>query len=139
MTELPHALRRALREERYKLTPQRLAIFEALAEDKTHPTAEEIYSQVHRRYPMVSLATVYKTLDLLKRIGLVHELGFADGSARYDPNVTPHLNVVCVKCKSIYDVQIRSVEEMRRHVTSSTNFKLLGQRLEFYGYCPRCI
>lgn len=128
----------ALREGGYKVTAQRVAIVRALTSDRTHPTAEEIYEWVRREYPMMSPATVYKTLDLLKKINTVRELGFAEGGARFDPNMNLHINLVCVKCGTIEDLNERLLKDLKERVATASNYRITGHRIEFYGYCSRC-
>ena len=93
-----------LRENGHKLTPQRLAIAKILGLSEGHPSAEDIYRQLQDDFPTMSLATVYRNVLLIKSLGEVLELGFADGSNRYDGNRPyPHPHVVCVKCKAIIE------------------------------------
>ncbi|HDQ35076.1 MAG TPA: transcriptional repressor, partial [Chloroflexi bacterium] len=73
-----------LREQGYRLTPQRVALVQLLIDSETHPSAGQIYEQLHAQFPTMSLATVYKTLHLLKEMGEVLELGFGDDDNRYD-------------------------------------------------------
>ena len=87
-----------LRNEGFRITPQRIAIIKYVMDTQSHPSAEEIHKIIQKKYPMVSLATVYKTLDLLRKMSMIQELGFADGSARYEANVGKHINIVCVRC-----------------------------------------
>jgi len=128
----------ALREGGYKVTAQRVAIVRALTSDRTHPTAEEIYQRVRREYPMMSPATVYKTLDLLKKINTVRELGFAKGGARFDPNMNLHINLVCLKCGTIEDLNERLLKDLKERVATASNYRITGHRIEFYGHCSRC-
>lgn len=138
MGEMVEKVVDALREGGYKVTPQRVAIVRALTSDRTHPTAEQIYERVKKEYPMMSPATVYKTLDLLKKIGKVQELGFADGGARFDPNMKLHINLVCVRCGRIEDLQESSLRGLKKRVAAASDYRMTGHRVEFYGYCPRC-
>src|SRR5574341_881306 len=78
-----------LKDAGLKLTHQRLAIYQALADTESHPTAEEVHTAVKRSYPMMSRNTVYTTLETLKSIGLIQEMRFLDNIARYDANVDP--------------------------------------------------
>ncbi|MGH9879380.1 MAG: Fur family transcriptional regulator, partial [Nitrososphaerales archaeon] len=80
-----------MRNKGFRVTPQRVAIVEYVMNADSHPSAEEIYKLIKKKYPMVSLATVYKTLELLTEMGVVRELSFADG-ARYDANIAKHVN-----------------------------------------------
>ncbi len=95
-------LRRRLARAGYRLTPQRWTVWAALQQLGGHPSAEGLYRQIQRTHPMVSRATVYKTLDLLVRVGLVTPLPAPDGVTRFDPG-PPHVNLECVRCGRIED------------------------------------
>lgn len=129
--------RQLLAREGYRVTPQRLAIYEALIAEPSHPSAEELYRRVRERYPMISPATVYNTLQLLVRLGLASELGF-HGETRYDGNPHAHANVLCLACRRIYDVDEELLEQVFESVRARSGFVLLGQRHEFLGICPDC-
>ena len=123
-----------------RITPQRLAILEVVTESRDHLTAEQIHAQVTARFPTTSLATVYKTVNLLRDEGELIELGFS-GSAgtRYDgarPNPHPHL--ICVRCERILDPEIRLFDELPRELTETYGFRLLNHRIDIYGICPEC-
>lgn len=126
-----------LSREGYRVTPQRLAIYEALIASPRHPSAEELYEQVSRRFPMISPATVYNTLQLLVKMGLASELGFS-GETRYDGNPHVHVNVLCSHCKRIFDIEEDLAAEIFERVRAKSNFVLYGQRHEFFGVCPEC-
>ena len=87
-----------------KLTPQRLAIVRELAEDESHPTAQELYERLRPGLPTMSFATVYNTLDALAAAGLCAGLALSPGSSRFDPNMEPHHHLVCDRCGSVRDV-----------------------------------
>ena len=87
-----------------KLTPQRLAIVRELAEDESHPTAQELYERLRPAMPTMSFATVYNTLDALAAAGLCAGLALSPGSSRFDPNMEPHHHLVCDRCGSVRDV-----------------------------------
>lgn len=137
----PHKLGDALkvlRSKGFRITPQRMAILKYLISERSHPTAEQIYKKVSREYPMMSLATVYTTLEVMKKLGFVEEMGFAKESARYDTDPTPHINLVCLKCGSIEDAEAEeALTALTAHVVP-TRFTILGHRFELYGYCERC-
>jgi len=122
----------------YKVTPQRLAICKLLLSSKNHPSADQIYQEVKKTYPTISLATVYFTLDLLKDLGLVQELGFSERSSRYDPNTSPHINVICPKCGKIYDYEAASVKKLWSQIVAEMSFTPLRQRLDIYTLCDKC-
>lgn len=128
-----------LRSSGHKITPQRLAIAKILAKSEGHPSVEDIHDQIQRDFPTMSLATVYRNIVLIKSIGEVLELGFPDGSNRYDGNKpAPHPHVICIKCKHIVDADMDSLDEMKRKVSVETNFQILNHRLDFFGVCADC-
>jgi Fur family peroxide stress response transcriptional regulator len=134
------AIIRKLRDHGHKITHQRLAIARILADSEGHPSVENIHSQLKRDFPTMSLATVYRNIVLIKSFGEVLELGFPDGSNRYDGNKPyPHPHVICIKCKKVVDPDLRSLEEMKEEVALETDFKILNHRLDFFGICSECV
>src|SRR5262245_65528911 len=83
-----------------KLTPQRMAIVRELAEDESHPTAQELFERLRPALPTMSFATVYNTLDALSAAGLCAAMALTPGSGRFDPNMTPHHQLVCDRCRA---------------------------------------
>jgi Fur family peroxide stress response transcriptional regulator len=127
-----------LREQGYKVTPQRLAVFELILSRKDHPTANQIHKEVTRKYPSMSLATVYQALHLLTEMGLLQELGFTDRSSRYDPNIMPHINIICLECGEISDFEAESVRKMWSQLVAKLGFQPVRQRFDIYRYCDKC-
>ena len=129
----------ALRQRGHRITPQRLAVLKILAESKNHPSVEEIYQQVKRDFPTTSLATIYKTVTLLKEIGQVLELGFADWGSRYDGNKPfPHPHIICTKCGAIMDPDFASMQAMTQEMAQKSGYQITHHRLDFFGLCPCC-
>lgn len=138
LTRLDSMLRK-LRELGFRITPQRLAILKVLAEGKGHPSAEEIHAAVKTDFPTTTIATVYKTLAVLKAIGEVLELEFSGDFNRYDGKKPgPHPHLICIKCKMIIDRELPSLDEMTEKLASESGFKVISHRLDFYGLCPQC-
>jgi Fe2+ or Zn2+ uptake regulation protein len=135
--EIEHRLIKRLREKGYKLTSQRLAIISLLARDKTHPGAGDIFRKVRKRVPQISISTVYYTLDMLKKEGLLRELEFYDRDNRYDITVTDHVNLICKKCGKISDLPGEPPFSAEA-VLSETGFQPVAARFEYYGYCKDC-
>ncbi len=128
-----------LKEGNHKLTPQRLAIIRILAESESHPSVDDIYSQLHKRFPGISQATVYRNIMLMKSLNEVLEIGFAGGSTRYDGiNPHPHPHVVCLKCNKIVDPDLDSLHDMTKEITDESGFEIVTYRLDFFGLCPEC-
>ena len=129
----------SLKKRDFRVTPQRLAVLKILASSDGHPSVDKIFEQVKRDFPTTSLATVYKTVTLLKELNEVLELGFPDGSNRYDGHKPyPHPHMVCVKCKKISDPELQSLENLTREAEQKTGFDILSHRLDFFGICPDC-
>jgi Fur family peroxide stress response transcriptional regulator len=94
-----------LREAELRLTPQRFAVLEYLGRAGGHPTADQIATEINRRFPRASRATVYNTLNALRDAGLVREVTHGDAAAaRYESNVEPHHHFVCRVCGRLEDV-----------------------------------
>jgi len=128
-----------LRERGHRLTPQRYAVLRALVEGGEHPSADQLFQRVSENYPMMSPATVYKTLDTLKAAGEVLELEFREGPNRYDANLPhAHPHVVCTRCGRIDDVMDERLDPSVADVSAQTGYKVRGYRLDFYGICPSC-
>ena len=124
------------RETGLKLTPQRLAILEFLDGNKDHPSAENIFKEVKKKYPMMSFATVYNTIEALKKKGDLLELTIDPERRRYDPDTKPHHHLICVECKKIVDVHKEFSISVPDEVRGA--FDLVGNHIEFYGVCPEC-
>jgi Fur family peroxide stress response transcriptional regulator len=129
---------KALRKKGYKATPQRIAICRFALQSRDHPTAQSIYSAVKKVHPTVSLATVYKTLQVLRELGLIQELNFLQGQTRFDPCTKPHINLVCLRCGNITDLDDPAAREMIARAIAATKFIATGQRFDIYGICQRC-
>jgi Fur family peroxide stress response transcriptional regulator len=132
------AIIETLRRDGYKATPQRIAICRFALQSRDHPTAQRIYGEVRKVHPTVSLATVYKTLQILTEHGMIQELDFPQSQARFDSYVEPHINLVCLQCGNIQDLDDDAAREIVERMTAKTEFKRTGQRLDIYGICKIC-
>ncbi|BDQ31538.1 Fur family transcriptional regulator [Nitrosopumilus zosterae] len=127
----------SLRDEGFRITPQRIAIVDYLLKTEDHPSAELIHKVVRKRYPMVSLSTVDKTLDLLREKKLVNEIE-VEGGARFDAHIDEHINLVCMKCGKIDDVDEDSLKEIQAKAAKKSKYLILKSNFELYGYCHNC-
>jgi Fur family peroxide stress response transcriptional regulator len=128
-----------LKEKNFRLTPQRLAVLKILSDDETHPSVAQVFNRVKAEFPTTSLATVYKTIILLKELSEVLELGFSDGSNRYDGSKPfPHPHMICTRCKKIVDPELTSLSDLNLEMNRKTGFQILHHRLDFFGLCPDC-
>jgi Fur family peroxide stress response transcriptional regulator len=128
---------RLLWDQGYRLTPQRMAILREVVYSHSHPTAEEMHRQVTAEFPMISLATVYKTLNVIKDLGEVIELK-VNGCSHYDGNATAHPHLICVKCHSIADLPPESMAGMPEDALAETEFRAFRHDVKIYGLCPQC-
>lgn len=129
-------LRRRLAQGGYRLTPQRWTVWTALQQLGGHPSAEGLYRQVRRTHPMVSRATVYRTLEVLVRVGLVTPLPTPDGIIRFDPG-PPHVNMECVWCGRIEDAPDPQVLASVERLALRRGFQA-DRGVVVQGTCARC-
>jgi Fur family peroxide stress response transcriptional regulator len=124
------------------VTTQRLAIFEALAASREHPSAEQIHKDVQRKLPSLSLATVYKNLEALKAIGAVADVNPLHEEGRYEAALPgtgagrPHHHLVCVSCKKVRDLHDHELDGLR--VRDPQGFEVRAVRVQAEGLCPDC-
>ena len=135
----PEQLASKLKALGIRQTPQRLAIAEVVVNSGDHPSVKEIYQRVKEFFPYVTLATVYSTLETLEQAGVVRALPFQKQS-RYDANLSPHANLVCVGCGNVVDSSEGRdiVSEMKSLLETTSDFEFTGQRIDFYGWCRSC-
>ena len=131
-----------MREWAVRVTPQRLAIAAVVLNSSDHPTVQQIYDRVKGHFPSMTLATIYSTLGVLQKSGLIQELPFQKMS-RYEPNMEPHVNLVCIECENVIDAATNHDVEsvvvgLRQQIAAKSDFEVAWQRVDFYGLCPRC-
>lgn len=127
----------SLRKEGLRITPQRIAIVDYILNTEDHPNAEQIHNVIKKKYPMVSLSTVYKTLQMLKEKKIVNEIEI-EGEARFDAHTDAHLNLVCIKCGKIEDADEDSLKEIQSRAARKSKYLILKGNFELYGYCSDC-
>jgi len=132
-------LEKKLREKNLKITPQRLEILRALQKVPAHPSAEMVYRSVKKRYPSVSLATVYKTLETLVEIGEIRVALVHNGKTLYDTRVDHHHHFICDSCGYVEDVDI-NLDCIDTCAPKGVMEKHVIERSEviFYGHCESC-
>lgn len=128
-----------LRQREFRITPQRIAILQAFFNTDQHPSIEEVYNQVKTDFPTTSLATVYKTVTLLKEIGEILEIGFKDGRKRYDGKKPyPHPHLICTRCNSIIDAEVSLLGQLTTEVAKKSGYQVTSHQIELFGVCPAC-
>ena len=134
----PYEMRRRFHEQGLKVTPQRVAIYQALIETSSHPTADALYTQVKRVHPMLSQNTVYYTLGIFQQAGLVQEVNYWHDRSQFDANMSPHHHLICLGCRTIHDLTDGALDRISVPTQALGGFKVTGHQVEFYGYCSRC-
>ncbi|TET95411.1 MAG: transcriptional repressor [Desulfobacteraceae bacterium] len=130
-----------LKENGVTLTPQRMAIAEFLNKSKNHPTVDEIHKDIQRRYPTMSVATVYSTLELMKELGEIQELSIRKrGKACFDPTPGLHHHLLCRKCGKILDIEFDHPSNCPIMGKESINgCKVEEVQAYLYGICSECL
>jgi Fur family ferric uptake transcriptional regulator len=128
-----------LSEKGYRMTPQRLMIVSAIESSDGHISAEEIYAQVVAKYPHVNISTVYRTLELLKELGLVTETNFGEGRVRYHPaGKGHHHHLVCTGCGAVIDLDESSLSSLKSMLLREYKFSADLRHLAIFGRCDKC-
>ena len=128
----------ALREAGVRVTPQRLAIFEAVARAGGHPDVETIFGAVRRRLPTVSLDTVYRTLHLFAEVGLLSLVGQSGERTRFDTNTRPHHHFVCTCCGAMQDFEAGDYDGLGLPSAAAGLGRVQSAHVELRGLCSRC-
>ncbi len=125
-------LLKRFRDAGMNVTPQRVTIYQALLESEDHPSPEVLYQRVLPRLPNLSLATIYKALDALTRVGVVREVSVISDSKRFDANLDHHHHLICERCQRVtdfYDPELDKLPAPKRvagFVTESMSVQIMG-------------
>ena len=123
----------------YRMTPQRMMILSIIEGSDTHISAEEIYAQVVTKYPHVNISTVYRTMELLNRLGLVTETDLGGGRVRYHPaDKGHHHHLVCQECGKVIDLDESVLEHLKLVLQRDYQFDPDIRHLAFFGRCSEC-
>ena len=138
-------LRGKLSERGYKMTPQRKEILRIFVEhsDYHHMSAEDVYAILRKKDSEIGLATVYRALDLLSKLGVLVQIDFGDGCARYelntaDPKVHHHHHLICLKCKKVIEFEEDLLDDLEAVIAKKSSFQILNHEVKFFGYCKDC-
>jgi len=119
-----------------RVTPQRLAVYRALAEDLAHPTAESVYTRLSKQLPGLSQATIYRTLQSLEDENLIRRVSSPGAIGRFDANIDPHQHLLCRVCGSLKDISIPALHSAVIPKVSGFTVEELDIRL--VGLCDTC-
>lgn len=133
-----------LEEESYRLTPQRSAVLDVLiANADDHLSAEEIYMHTKKLHSEIGLATVYRNLELLEKLGIVHRFDYGDGQSRYEIKLGGeeehyHHHLICKQCGYIGEFHSDLLEAIEERIDQETGFRVTDHCLRFFGICAKC-
>jgi Fur family ferric uptake transcriptional regulator len=128
-----------LRENGHRLTPQRMLVIEALHNADKHISAEELYEQLHSRYPYANISTVYRTLELLKKLNLVTETNLGEGYVRYHvAEKGHHHHLVCCNCGKVIDLEDVALHPLKDTLLQKYGFDADLRHLAISGECSGC-
>ncbi len=121
-----------------RITPPRRAVLEVFAQAGAHLSPDDVLTQARRRHPGVGRATVYRTLDLLTKLGITRPLYGKDGRPLFASIATGHQHAVCSRCDCVVELKATPFHQLARQVARRTGFAIQSQLLEFYGLCRNC-
>ena len=121
-----------------KITPQRVAIYEKLLNLETHPTADDVYQIVRSDYPNISFDTVNRTLLTFAEIDLVDVVETFGGAKRFDPDITNHHHLHCIRCGKILDFSNRVYDNLDVPDEIEHQFQVIRKRVVLKGICKAC-
>ena len=131
-------LAKILRSNGCKVTPQRLAVYDALAKTKEHPTAEAVYKKIKPIYPTMSFATVYKSVEILNKLKVIQVLNTGEDSFRYDADISEHSHVQCTVCGRVDDVPALNDRSLVVKVEEASGYSIDKHQFYFFGVCEKC-
>lgn len=144
----PNRMRHRFKGHISRWTMPREAVLELLSKSTKHMSAKEIYASLYNTYPGMGLTTVYRTLDLLARMGIITKLTLGDGQSRYEfksgEKEEHHHHLVCTNCGKIIDYsefldeELRLVRKTEERLAKKYEFKILDHNIEFLGLCEKC-
>ena len=122
----------------YKLTPPRLAVLTVLDETDEHLSRAQILERVQVVQPAIGRATVYRTLDLLIRLGVVRPIYLGEQNVCFTRADRGHHHLICSDCGQVVEFDECAVDELQKSLARRLNFEIRGHLLEFYGLCQQC-
>jgi Fur family ferric uptake transcriptional regulator len=130
---------RSLHDLGYRLTPQRILILEAVLESEDHVTAEDLFELVKRRYPHISLSTVYRTMELLRDAGFVTQTDLGGGHWQYHPlEKATHHHLICQSCGTVAEVEQNVFDSLQTELSSRYKFDATLTHFAIFGRCHEC-
>jgi len=126
-----------LKERHIKVTPQRIAIVEVM-EKEGHISVRDIFEKIRKKFPTLSLATVYKNINAMLENNFIKELKIVGQDAKYELMSAPHAHMICKSCGKVEDIMI-DTRPLIEEVSEASHYKIEDEALQFFGICPTCL
>ena len=131
------------------MTVGRQAIMDILTKNPGHLSAEDIYLKVHEVYPSIGLTSVYRTLEIMTKLGMVSRFNFGEGKARYELSESEkggvhHHHLICTQCNKVIDYsdfvdqEVKLLGDIEKALSAKHHFDINGHMMQFYGLCEQC-
>jgi len=121
-----------------RMTHQREVILDELGKSNSHPTADSLYDKVKKRLPRISLATVYRNLEILSEAGMIKKLEISGRQKRFDWDLEQHDHIFCVQCRRVDNIELEREQKLSLPSEYDLGYQIAGCRVEFFGVCPKC-
>jgi len=118
-----------------RMTHQREVILDEMGKCKGHPTADALYERIKKKLPRISLATVYRNLEILSEAGIIRKLEISGRQKRFDRQLEQHHHIYCVQCHRVDNLKVETVSP---DSAVEIGYRISGCRIEFFGICPEC-
>jgi len=129
----------ALRQQGYKLTPQRRVVIQIIVSSQDHLTPAAIYEKVHQDQPNIGLVTIYRIIEILTKLKLICELHAGGSCHSYTVSALGHHHhLICSSCGAVVDFTGCELGEVQQNLSQETGFRIDGHLLEFVGLCQAC-
>jgi len=141
MKDLKNKFKNILSDNNYKFTKQREIIIDTIMDKKNwHFSAEELFEEVRKSDSEIGMATIYRTLELLTELDIIHELDFNEESRKFELYIedTHHHHLICKNCGKLIEFSDQDINYFEKELEEKYNFEITDHKLTFYGYCSQC-
>jgi Fur family peroxide stress response transcriptional regulator len=138
MSKNKEGAEKILRDQGVRVTPQRVAILQAVESTGSHPDADAVYRVVSRKYPHISRDTVYRTLSMMEGKKIIGSILFVGNAKRYDPITAQHHHLVCIQCRRIFDFEEKKFDRLAPPSSALERFKVVRITVHVEGICGAC-
>lgn len=120
-------------------TIQGALVLDTVNKLRTHPTAEEIYTDISVSYPSISKATVYRNLNKLSEEGKIKKIQIPGKAERFDFRLDEHFHILCENCGKVSDVKLSNIPDLEKNIKDSQGYQINSVGIIFKGVCPKCL